>query len=282
GVNAVAFSPDGRTLASGSTDQTVRLWNGRLWNVETGRQLMQLDPGGVQLGLVRTLAFSPDGKHLLAGGSTSTAFWSAAPIVWNDPDRAAEQLRLVLQSNADFRSRIRMLSENLRLHEALAKLDTKDVRVRAALAATQANWHASRQAWPEAVAAFDRLAAADPTHPEGWLPTPGLLRLASALLHQDRPAVAARLLQGDPKRRAQDGVSAACNQVGIGFVYSAEDGAVRVTEWLPGFPGSQAGLVPGDTIVKVNDTELTHESITKLRELLAGEAGTKVRLTVRH
>ena len=56
-----------------------------------------------------------------------------------------------------------MLSENLRLHEALAKLDAKDVRVQAALAATQANWHASRQAWPEAVAAFDRLVAADPS-----------------------------------------------------------------------------------------------------------------------
>ncbi len=43
-----------------------------------------------------------------------------------------------------------MLSENLRLHEALAKLDAKDVRVSAALAALEANWHASRQAWPEA------------------------------------------------------------------------------------------------------------------------------------
>ena len=91
------------------------------------------------------------------------AFWSAAPIVWNDPDRAAEKLRLLLQSNADFQSRIRMLSENLRLHEALEKLDANDVRVQAALAAAQANWHASRQAWPEAALAFDRLMAADPS-----------------------------------------------------------------------------------------------------------------------
>src|SRR5207249_1727270 len=138
--------PDGRTLASGGIDQAVRLWN-----VETRRELIQLDPGNLRE--VKTLAFSPDGKHLLAGGSRGgAAFWSTAPIVWNDPDRAAQELRLLLQSNADFPSRIRMLSENLGLHAALEKLDSKDLRVPAALAATQANWYASRRAWPEAAA----------------------------------------------------------------------------------------------------------------------------------
>ena len=181
-VMAVVFSPDGRTLASGSSDQTVRLWN-----VETRRELMQLDPGGVELGAGAITRVFPRRQALAGRRAASAAFWSAAPIVWNDPDRAAEKLRLLLQSNADFQSRIRMLSENLRLHEALAKLDANDRRVQAALAATQANWHASRKAWPEAVAAFDRLVAADPNEPEAWLRTPGLLRLATALLHQNRP-----------------------------------------------------------------------------------------------
>jgi tetratricopeptide (TPR) repeat protein len=216
-VRAVVFSPDGRTLASGSLDHTVRLWN-----VETRRELMQLDSGGVELGEVRSLAFAPDEKQLLAGGDNgSAAFWSTAPVVWNDPDRAAEKLRLLLQSNADFQSRIRMLSENFRLHAALAKLDAKDVRASAALAAAQANWRASRQAWPEAVLAFDRLVAADPIAPEAWLLTPGLLRLATALLHQNRPRDAAALLTGSAKRRTQDGLAAAALQVGVGVTDAA-------------------------------------------------------------
>ncbi len=85
-----------------------------------------------------------------------------------------------------------------------------------------------------------------------------------------------------PERRAQDGVPAAVDQVGVGFAYSADDGKVQVTELPPGFTGSRAGLLPGDVIVKVNDTELTKESLDKLAQLLAGEPGTKVRLTVRH
>ncbi len=92
-----------------------------------------------------------------------------------------------------------------------------DWRVQAALAATQANWHASRKAWPEAVAAFDRLVAADPAGPKAWLRTPGLLRLATALLHQNRPAIAATLLEGGAKRRSQDGLPAVVDTVGAGF-----------------------------------------------------------------
>jgi eukaryotic-like serine/threonine-protein kinase len=225
-VAALVFSPDGRTLASGGEDQAVRLWN-----VPTRRQLVQLDSGGVELGFVRTLDFSPDSKQLLAGGTGIAGFWSATPILWNDSDRAAEKLRLVLKSNADFKGRIRMFSENVRLHEALEKLDTRsrreplrarddragdDVLIAAAVAATQANWHASRQAWPEAVAAFDRLVAYDAAAPDAWLRMPGLLRLSMALVHQNRPAAAAALLEAGAIRQVED--PTVSREPALGFV----------------------------------------------------------------
>src|SRR5262249_7070663 len=81
--------------------------------------------------------------------------------------------------------------------------------------ATRDNGLASRKACPEAVKAFDRLAAADPTNPEGWLRTPGLLRLATALLHQNRPRDAAALLKGGAKRRVFDGLPDAVDQVAV-------------------------------------------------------------------
>jgi hypothetical protein len=109
-----------------------------------------------------------------------------------------------------------MLSENLRLHEALAKLHSKETRVQAALAATQANYYASRHQWSDAVAAFERLVAADPTKPAAWLRTPGLLRLATALVHQNRPDIAATLLQGGAKRRAEDGLPPITKEEGGG------------------------------------------------------------------
>jgi WD40 repeat protein len=274
-VTAVAFAPDGRTLASGRYDQTVRLWN-----VETWRELMQLDSGSVELGMVFTLAFSPDGQNLLAGG-WSAGVWSTAPLLWADADRAAEKLRLLLNSNADFRSRVRLLSEHLRLHEALAQLDEKDVRVQAALAAARANWHAAQQRWPEAVREIDRLLAADPSHSQGWLRTPELLRLATALLHQDRPADAARLLQGGAKRRTQDGLPAVAQVTGLGLRHLAEGGGVRITGLDAASPAARGRLLAGDLIVKVNGVELTKDTAPNFGKLIEGNVGTKIRLTVR-
>ena len=55
-----------------------------------------------------------------------------------------------------------------------------------------------------------------------------------------------------------------------------------MTGLLPGSPASRAGLVVGDTLVKVNDTELTGVSISKLSAMFVGTIGPKVQLLVRH
>jgi tetratricopeptide (TPR) repeat protein len=57
----VAFSPDGKTIVSGSSDGTVRLWD------LGGNPIGQPFEG--HKGSVNSVAFSPDGKTIVSGGS---------------------------------------------------------------------------------------------------------------------------------------------------------------------------------------------------------------------
>jgi WD40 repeat protein len=64
-ITAVAFSPDGQMLATGSYDQTVKLWD-----VAAGRERIRLEGHG---GEVRAVAFSPDGTTLATANADRTA-----------------------------------------------------------------------------------------------------------------------------------------------------------------------------------------------------------------
>ena len=68
-VNAVAISPDGQTLVSGSDDNTIKVWNPHT------RELRHTLIGHSES--VNSLAISPDGQTLVSGS------WANTIKVWN-------------------------------------------------------------------------------------------------------------------------------------------------------------------------------------------------------
>ena len=104
-VLSVAFSPDGQTIASSSSDETVRLWDSRR------RKLKATLEGHVSR--VPALAFSPDGKTLASGGRRGILLW--------DPITAQHKATLILMWNPDTMKYTVNLTEDKRLSLPIPK-----------------------------------------------------------------------------------------------------------------------------------------------------------------
>ena len=125
-VVSLAFSPDGRQLATASYDKTVKLWDMR-----TGQDVFTLL--GHTSGVV-SVAFSPDGNQIVSGAFDCTArVWNATPLASN----------MTAEHDARYRKKIETL-EQLKA--------TTDVAERGKILAAGGQWGMAAEAFATALA----------------------------------------------------------------------------------------------------------------------------------
>ena len=113
----MAFSPDGKTVITGSEDNTARLWD-----AATGRPL---GPPLTHQGEVRAVAFSPDGKTVITGSRDKTArLWDVAAALPDELERVATWVEVLTGLELDEMGSARVLDNAtwLRRREKLKQL----------------------------------------------------------------------------------------------------------------------------------------------------------------
>jgi WD40 repeat protein/serine/threonine protein kinase len=131
-VTTAAFSPDGKTLVSGSTDQTVRIWD-----AATGTLLRTLELHEPAFRVV----FSPDGSQLFIACSDrtfklwSTASWNLTAVLEMEP-----ALRKGRRGEPAFSPDGRHIVCGFQGDEKIGVWDSRSGRLLAAIAEPDARW----------------------------------------------------------------------------------------------------------------------------------------------
>jgi hypothetical protein len=121
-VHSVAFSPDGQTLASGSHDKTVRLWD-----LGTGQPKATLTG---HTDRVLSVAFSPDGQRVFGWDVTNKVLaWTVADAQPANPDQPRPVTSKTVVTSPDGSTRAEVRSYGLVLIDVARERQDREERL---------------------------------------------------------------------------------------------------------------------------------------------------------
>lgn len=103
-VTALAFSPNGASMASASEDGTIKLWN--VGKIEGAKSVPEITTLQGHSGSVAAISFSPDGQSLLSAGENAVIVWdlsaSNVPKKFHLSDHTGDILAAVYSPDGRF------------------------------------------------------------------------------------------------------------------------------------------------------------------------------------
>ncbi|MBM0104130.1 S41 family peptidase [Steroidobacter sp. S1-65] len=84
----------------------------------------------------------------------------------------------------------------------------------------------------------------------------------------------------DPQEFDEVRISTTGEYSGVGIEVALENGVVKVVNPIEGTPAEKAGVLPGDTIVAVDDVPVSVDNLNDTIDRMRGKAGTSVKISI--